>query len=54
MDRASQALALGVLPGVSKSFWALADCHGSIKEKAQSQQHLYLWEEKALAKFIAH
>ena len=67
MDRASQALALSVPHGVPKSFRALADHHGvprttlqhrkrerqSIKEKAQSQQYLYPWEEKALVKFIA-
>ncbi|KAH9867748.1 hypothetical protein J1614_008185 [Plenodomus biglobosus] len=66
MDRASQALALGVPHGVPNSFRALADHHGvprttlqhrkrkrqSIEEKAQSQQYLYPWEEKALAKLI--
>ncbi|KFY67700.1 hypothetical protein V497_00256 [Pseudogymnoascus sp. VKM F-4516 (FW-969)] len=59
MDRASQALAQGVPPGVPDSYRALAD-HGnvprstlnyrargrrSIEEKAQSQQYLKPWEE---------
>jgi hypothetical protein len=65
-DRASQALAQGVPPGVPKSFRSLADhsdiprttlqhrARGrrSLKEKAQSQQYLYQWEEKALVKFL--
>ena len=68
MDRASQALALGVPPGVSRSLRALADYHNVPRtslqhrrsgrpppdEKAQSQQYLYPWEEKALAKFAVH
>lgn len=62
IDRASQALTLIVPPGVSKSFRALADYRvvprttlqhrkdgrQSIKEKAQRQQYLHPWEEKAL------
>ncbi|KFA56115.1 hypothetical protein S40293_00203 [Stachybotrys chartarum IBT 40293] len=66
MDKASQVLARGVPPGSCRSFPALAD-HGnvarttlqhrargrrSIKEKAQSQQYLRPWEEKALVKFL--
>ncbi|KAF1970934.1 hypothetical protein BU23DRAFT_426045, partial [Bimuria novae-zelandiae CBS 107.79] len=39
-------------PGVSKSFRALAD-YRSIEEKAQRQQYLHPWEEKALATFVA-
>jgi hypothetical protein len=68
MDRASQALALGVPPGVSRSIRALADYHNVPRttvqhrksgrpppdEKAQSQQYLYPWEEKALVKFAVH
>ena len=67
MDGASQALALGVPPGVPKSFRALADYRGvarttlqhrnrgrqSLEEKAQNQQYLHPWEEKAIAKFVA-
>ena len=66
MDEASQALAQGVPPGVRRSFRALAEHSGvarttlqhrarnrpSMKEKAQRQQYLYPWEEKALVKFI--
>jgi len=65
-DRARQVLAQGVPPGVRRSYHALADhggvpyttlyCrdHGrpSIEEKAESQQYLYPWEEKALVKFL--
>jgi len=67
MGRASQALVSGVPHGVPKLFRALADHRGvprttlqhrnrgrqSIEEKAQSQQYLYPWEEKALNRFIA-
>ncbi|KFY44744.1 hypothetical protein V495_03284, partial [Pseudogymnoascus sp. VKM F-4514 (FW-929)] len=67
MDRASQALAQGVPPGVPDSYRALAD-HGnvprstlnyrargrrSIEEKAQSQQYLKPWEEDVVVKFFA-
>lgn len=66
MDKASQALAQGVPPGVCKSFRSLANhsevarttlqhrARGrrSIEEKAQSQHYLYSWEEKALVKFL--
>ncbi|KAF2808244.1 uncharacterized protein BDZ99DRAFT_390819, partial [Mytilinidion resinicola] len=65
-DRASQALAIGVPPGVPKSYRALADhrgvprstlhdrAHGqrSIEEKAVSQQYLYPSEEDAVVKFL--
>lgn len=65
-DRASQALAQGVPPGVPKSYRALADhrgvprstlhdrAHGqrSIEEKAASQQYLHPWEEEAVKKFV--
>jgi hypothetical protein len=66
MDKARQVLALGVPPGVRRSYRALAD-HGrvphttlyhralgrpSMKDKAQSQQYLTPWEESALIKFI--
>jgi hypothetical protein len=59
-------LALGIPPGVRRSYRALAD-HGSVshttlyhralgrpsmKDKAQSQQYLTPWEESALIKFI--
>jgi hypothetical protein len=65
-DRASQVLAQGCPTGVPKSFRALAD-HGdalrttlqhrargrqSLQDKAQSQQCLRPWEEKALVKFL--
>ena len=66
MDRASQALAQGVPPGVPKSYRALADhgnvprstlhhrAHGrrSIEEKAQSQHYLTPWEEDVVVKFL--
>jgi hypothetical protein len=66
MDRASQALAQGVPPGVPNSYRALADhshvarstlhhrAHGrrSIEEKAQSQQYLTPWEEDVVVKFM--
>ncbi|KEY70102.1 hypothetical protein S7711_10297, partial [Stachybotrys chartarum IBT 7711] len=66
MDKASKVLARGLPPGSRRSFRALAD-HGnvarttlqhrargrrSIQEKAQSQQYLHSWEEKALVKFL--
>ena len=65
-DPATEALAEGLPPGMLKSFRALADhsevprttlqhrARGrqSLKEKAQKQQYLYPWEEKALVKFI--
>lgn len=65
-DRASQALAEGLPNGTVKSFRALADYtdvprttlqhrargRQSVQDKAQKQQCLYPWEEKALVKFI--
>jgi hypothetical protein len=66
MDRASQALAQGVPPGVPRSYRALAD-HGnvphsilhhrargrrSMEEKARSQQYLTPWEEDVLIKYL--
>jgi hypothetical protein len=66
MDKASRVLAQGLPPAVPTSYRALAD-HGevsrstlharaqgrrSMKEKAQSQQYLSLWEEDALVKFL--
>jgi hypothetical protein len=66
MDRASQALAQGVPPGVPDSYRALAD-HGnvprstlhyrarrrpSIEEKAQGQQYLQPWEEDVIVNFV--
>lgn len=66
MDRASQVLAEGLPEGVPRTYATMAD-HGdvalstlhyracgrrSIEEKAQSQQYLHLWEEKALVKFL--
>ena len=65
-DRASQVLAQGCPAGVPNSFRALAD-HGdvprttlqhrargrrSLQDKAQSQQYLRTWEEKALVRFL--
>ena len=65
-DRASQVLAQGCPAGVPNSFRSLAD-HGdvprttlqhrargrrSLQDKAQSQQYLRTWEEKALVKFL--
>lgn len=66
MDRASQVLAQGVPVGMSKSYRALADHGGvphstlhhrargrrSLEQKAESQQYLTLWEERALIKFL--
>lgn len=66
MDRASQALARGVPPGVRKSFRALADHSNvprttlqhreagrkSMKEKAESQLYLRPWEEKAFVNWL--
>jgi hypothetical protein len=66
MDKARQALARGVPPGVRRSYRALADhggvphttlhhrAHGrpSLKDKADSQLYLTPWEESALVKFI--
>ncbi|KAF2789313.1 hypothetical protein K505DRAFT_284585, partial [Melanomma pulvis-pyrius CBS 109.77] len=49
MDRASQALARGVPPGVSKLYRGLADHSG---QKAKDQQHLRDYEEKALLNFL--
>ncbi|KAF2843877.1 hypothetical protein T440DRAFT_437090, partial [Plenodomus tracheiphilus IPT5] len=49
MDKARQALARGIPPGVRRSYRALAD-HGG--DKAQSQQYLTPWEESALVKFV--
>lgn len=64
MDRASQALAQGLLDG--RSLRAIADhsgvprstlhyrAHGrrSLQEKAQTQQYLTPYEEKAMVEFI--
>lgn len=66
MDKASQALAQGVPPGVPSSYRALADhshvarstlhhrARGrrSIEEKAKSQQYLTPWEEDVVVKFM--
>jgi hypothetical protein len=66
MDRASQALAQGVPPGVPASYRAFADRRNvprstlnhracrrrSIEEKAQSQQYLYPWEEDVVVKYL--
>jgi len=66
MDRASQALAQGVPPGVPKSYRALAD-HGNVprstlhhrargrrsrEEKAQGQHYLKPYEEDVVVKFL--
>jgi len=65
-DRARQVLARGVPPGIRRSLRTLADhggvphttlhyrFHGrpSIEQKAESQQYLYPWEEKALVRFL--
>ena len=65
-DRATEALAEGVPPGTLTSFRALADhsevprttlqhrARGrpSLKDKAQNQQYLSTYEEKALVTFI--
>jgi hypothetical protein len=66
MDRASQILAQGVPPGVTRSYRALADhgkvsrstlhrrAHGgrSIEEKGESQQYLNPPELKAVVEFL--
>ena len=66
MDRASQVLAQGVPVGMPKSYRALADRGGvphstlhhraqgrrSLEQKAESQQYLTPWEERALLKFL--
>ena len=66
MDKASQALAQGVPPGVPNSYRALADhshvarstlhhrARGrrSMEEKAKSQQYLTPWEEDVVVKFM--
>ncbi|KAK4907945.1 hypothetical protein LTR49_023094 [Elasticomyces elasticus] len=66
MDKASQVLAQGDPDGVPKSYRAFADHGGvpratlhhracgrpSIKSKAQSQQYLAPFEEKATVEFI--
>ena len=66
MDKASQALAQGLPTGVPKSYCAFADHSGvpcstlyhrargrqSIQAKAQSQQYLAPFEEKAVVQFI--
>ena len=65
-DRASQVLAQGLPAGVPASFRTLADYgdvprttlqhrargRRSLEEKAQSQNYLYPYEEKALVKFF--
>ena len=66
MDRASQVLALELPPGVPSTYAARAEYgkvalstlhhrargRRSIEEKAQSQQYLTPWEEKAVVKFL--
>jgi len=66
MDKASQVLAQGPDPGVPRSYRAIADHSGvprstlhhrargrrSIEAKAQSQQYLAPFEEKAVVEFI--
>ena len=66
MDRASQALAQGVPPGVPKSYRALADHRNiprstlhhrargrpSIEDKARDQQDLAPWEEEVVVKYL--
>ncbi|GAB1729805.1 hypothetical protein NU195Hw_Modified_186t2 [Hortaea werneckii] len=66
MDKASQALAKGLPASVPRSYRAIADHSGvprstlhcrakgqrSIEEKAQSQQHLKPFEERAMTDFI--
>ena len=66
MDRASLVLAQGVPIGMPKSYRALADHSGvphstlhyraqgrrSLEQKAESQQYLTPWEERALLKFL--
>src|SRR5579871_2734109 len=66
MDRASQALAQGIPPGVRHTYRALAEHHGvarstlhsrahgqrSKERKAQSQQYLTPCEEKAVVNFL--
>ena len=68
MDRASQALARGVPTGVPSSYRAVADHSGvpystlyqrargrqSIEAKAQGQQYLAPFEEKAVVDFVLH
>jgi hypothetical protein len=68
MDRASQALAQGIPPGVRNTYRALADHHNvprstlydrahgqrSKEQKAQSQQYLTPCEEKAVVNFVLH
>ena len=66
MDRASQALAQGIPHGVRNTYRALADHHNvarstfhdrahgqrSREQKAQSQQYLTPYEEKAVVNFL--
>ncbi|KAM0703962.1 hypothetical protein Q7P35_008968 [Cladosporium inversicolor] len=68
MDKASQALAQGVPTGIPSSYRAVADHSGvpystlyqrargrqSIEAKAQGQQYLAPFEEKAVVDFILH
>ena len=68
MDKASQALAQGVPTGMSSSYRAVADHSGVpystlyqrargrqlIEAKAQGQQYLALFEEKAVVDFVLH
>jgi uncharacterized FlgJ-related protein len=68
MDRASQALTEGVPHGMRNTYRASADhhhvarstlhdrAHGqrSKEEKAQSQQFLTLYKEKAILNFVSH
>jgi hypothetical protein len=63
----AQGVPPGVPPGVPKSYRALADHHGnvshstlhhrargqpSIKDKAQGQQYLKLYEEEVIVKYL--
>jgi hypothetical protein len=68
MDKASQALAHGVPTGIPSSYRAVADHSGvpystlyqrargrqSIEAKAQGQQYLALFEEKAVVGIVLH
>ena len=68
MDKADQALAHGVLTSIPSSYRAVADHSGvpystlyqrargrqSIEAKAQGQQYLAPFEEKAVVDFVLH
>ena len=68
MDRASQVLAQGIPHGVRNTYRALAE-HSDVarstlhyralgrrskEQKAQNQQYLTPWEEKAVVKYLLH